>query len=155
MTYLVVKWLHILSSTLLFGTGLGSAYYMFFASRTRDPRVIASVVKHVVIADWAFTTPTIIIQPLTGFWLMHIAGFPLTTRWILWSIALYLVAGAAWLPVVWMQIRMRDMALTAATADTPLPSRYWQFLNAWIGLGIVAFAALVIVFYLMVAKPAG
>jgi uncharacterized membrane protein len=153
MTYLVVKWLHILSSTLLFGTGLGSAFYMFFASRTRDPRVVATVVKHVVIADWIFTTPTIILQPVTGFYLMHLAGFPFTSGWILWSVALYLLAGAAWLPVVWMQIRMRDLAATAAQASIPLPPIYWRYLRAWVALGVVAFLALVVVFYLMVAKP--
>jgi uncharacterized membrane protein len=154
VTYLVVKWLHILSSTVLFGTGLGSAYYMFFASRTRDPRVIAPVVRQVVIADWAFTTPTIILQPLTGFYLVHLAGFPITSGWILWSIGLYLLAGAAWLPVVWMQIRMRDLAATAVEASMPLPPIYWRFLRAWVALGVVAFLALVVVFYLMVVKPA-
>jgi uncharacterized membrane protein len=153
MTYLVVKWLHILSSTLLFGTGLGSAFYMFFASRTRDVRVIAVVVRYVVIADWAFTTPTVILQPVTGFWLVHIAGFPLDSPWIVVSFALYLLAGAAWLPVVWMQIRMRDMAAAAAREAGGLPARYWTFLKAWVALGIVAFVSLVVVFYLMVAKP--
>lgn len=153
MTYLVVKWIHILSSTLLFGTGLGSAYYMYFASRTRDPRVIAPVVRHVVLADWIFTTPTIVIQPLTGLWLMYLAGFPFTTPWIAWSIALYLLAGAAWLPVVWMQIRMRDQAAAAASTGTPLPDHYWRYLRIWVALGAVAFLALVVVFFLMVAKP--
>jgi uncharacterized membrane protein len=153
MTYLAIKWLHVLSSTVLFGTGLGSAYYMFFASRTRDPRVIAPVVRQVVIADWVFTTPTIILQPLTGFWLMHLAGFPFATPWIVWSIVLYLLAGAAWLPVVWMQIRMRDQAASAVSAGTPLPASYWKYLRAWVLLGVVAFGSLVIVFYLMVAKP--
>lgn len=153
MTYLVVKWLHILSSTLLFGTGLGSAFYMFFASRTRDVRVIAVVVRYVVIADWAFTTPTVILQPVTGFWLVHIAGFPLDSPWIVVSFALYLLAGAAWLPVVWMQIRMRDMAAAAAREGSGLPARYWSFLKAWVALGVVAFVSLVVVFYLMVAKP--
>jgi len=153
MTYLVVKWLHILSSTVLFGTGLGSAYYMFFASRTKDARVIATVVRHVVLADWIFTTPTIILQPLTGLYLMHLAGFPFTSPWIAWSIGLYLLAGAAWLPVVWMQIRMRDLATQAAHDAAPLPPRYWRMLRAWVALGVVAFLALVIVFYLMVAKP--
>jgi len=152
MTYLVVKWLHILSSTLLFGTGLGSAFYMFFASRTRDVRVIAVVVRYVVIADWAFTTPTVILQPVTGFWLVHIAGFPLDSPWIVVSFALYLLAGAAWLPVVWMQIRMRDMA-AAAREGGGLPARYWSFLRAWVALGVVAFVSLVVVFYLMVVKP--
>ena len=154
MEYLLVKWIHILSSTLLFGTGLGSAFYMYFASRTRDPRVIAAVVKYVVIADWAFTTPTVILQPLSGFYLLHLLGYPLTTRWIVWSVALFLLAGAAWLPVVWMQLRMRDMAAAAAGANAGLPASYWRYLRIWIALGIVAFVSLVAVFYLMVAKPA-
>jgi uncharacterized membrane protein len=152
--YLVVKWLHILSSTLLFGTGLGSAFYMFFASRTRDARVVATVVRYVVIADFLFTTPTIIIQPLSGAYLMYLAGFPFTSTWIVASVALYLLAGACWLPVVWMQIKMRDMAQSAMLSGTELPPRYWRFLNWWVALGIVAFVALVAVFYLMVAKPA-
>nr|WP_298724192.1 DUF2269 domain-containing protein [uncultured Steroidobacter sp.] len=154
MEYLIVKWLHILSSTVLFGTGLGSAFYMFFTSLTRDARVIATVVRYVVIADFAFTTPTIILQPLTGLYLIHLAGFPLSSTWIVVSIALYFLAGAAWLPVVWMQIKMRDMADAAAASGTQLPERYWYFLKWWVALGIVAFAALVVVFYLMVAKPA-
>jgi uncharacterized membrane protein len=154
MEYLIVKWLHILSSTLLFGTGLGSAFYMFFASLTRDARVVATVVRYVVIADYAFTTPTIIIQPLTGLYLIHLAGFPLSSTWIVASIALYFLAGACWLPVVWMQIKMRDMAAVARDNGTELPPRYWAFLRWWVSLGIVAFVALVVVFYLMVAKPA-
>ena len=154
MDYLIMKWVHIVSSTFLFGTGLGSAFYMFFASRTRDPRVIAVVVRYVVIADWLFTTPTVILQPASGLYLVHKAGFPLTTPWIAWSVALFILAGMAWLPVVWIQLRMRDMAAQAATSDTPLPERYWSFLRLWVTLGIIAFVALVIVFYLMVVKPA-
>jgi uncharacterized membrane protein len=154
MEYLVIKWIHILSSTLLFGTGLGSAFYMFFASRTRDPRVISVVVRYVVIADWLFTTPTVILQPLSGFYLIHLAGYPLTSTWIWWSIVLFLIAGAAWLPVVWMQVRMREMARDAMRIGAALPEKYWTFLRAWVSLGVVAFVALVVVFYLMVMKPA-
>jgi uncharacterized membrane protein len=153
MEYVIVKWLHILSSTFLFGTGLGSAFYMFFTSLSRDSRAIAKVVKLVVIADWTFTTPTIILQPATGFYLIHLAGFPLDSTWIAGSIVLYLLAGACWLPVVWMQIKMRDMAVEAARADAPMPAKYWRYLRIWTALGVVAFVALVIVFYLMVAKP--
>jgi uncharacterized membrane protein len=100
--YLIVKWVHIVSSTLLFGTGLGSAFYMFFASRTRDPRVVAVVAGHVVLADWLFTTPTIVLQPVTGLYLMQLMKLPFSSPWIAWSVGLYLLAGAAWLPVVWM-----------------------------------------------------
>jgi uncharacterized membrane protein len=152
--YVVVKWAHILSSTLLFGTGLGSAFYMFFASLTRDARVVSVVVRYVVIADWAFTTPTIILQPLTGLYLIHLAGFPLDSAWIVGSFALYFLAGACWLPVVWMQIRMRDMAAMAAIGNVELPPAYWRYLRWWVVLGSVAFMALVWVFYLMIAKPA-
>jgi uncharacterized membrane protein len=153
MEYLVVKWVHIVSSTLLFGTGLGSAFYMFFASLTRDPRVIAVVVRYVVIADFLFTTPTVILQPASGLWLVRLAGLDLRSDWLLWSIALYVLAGACWLPVVWMQIRMRDMANVAVAGGSAMPERYWRFLKVWVSLGVVAFVALVIVFYLMVTKP--
>lgn len=154
MEYVIVKWLHILSSTLLFGTGIGSAFYMLLTSLSRDVRATAVVVRHVVLADWLFTTPTIIIQPLTGFYLIHLAGYPLTSRWIMWTIVLYLLAGACWLPVVWLQIKMRGFAQDAVKAGTELPPIYWRYLRYWVLLGIPAFLALVVVFYLMVAKPA-
>jgi uncharacterized membrane protein len=154
MTYLVVKWLHVLSSTILFGTGIGSAYYMFCTSRTRDARAVAVVVRHVVLADWLFTTTTIIVQPLTGLYLVHLADIPLTTRWIAGSIILYFVAGACWLPVVWLQIRMRALAADAVRANAELPDGYWRLLRWWVALGVPAFTTLVIVFWLMVAKPA-
>ena len=154
MTYLLVKWLHVLSSTVLFGTGLGSAFYMFFASRTRNHAAIAVVVRYVVIADWLFTTPTIILQPLTGFYLMHLAGFPMTSAWIVWSVRALPARRGRWLPVVWMQIQMRDMATPRPIRAARCRPRYWQFLRCWVALGIVAFVALVVVFYLMVAKPA-
>jgi len=152
--YLVLKWIHVLSSTLLFGTGIGSAFYMFFACRQGDPRVTYFVVRWVVVADWVFTATAIVVQPVTGLWLAHIAGFPLTSLWLLWSIFLYLVAGTCWLPVVWIQYQMRDLARTAAGAGTPLPERFHRLFRIWTALGIPAFVALVVVFYLMVAKPA-
>jgi uncharacterized membrane protein len=151
--YLIVKWLHILSSTILFGTGIGSAYYMFFGSLSRDPNRIAHVVGLVVIADWVFTTPTILLQPATGLYLIHLMGLSFEGRWLRWSIGLYFLAGAAWLPVVWMQIKMRDMAAAAVSSQSALPAKYGTYFRAWTALGVVAFFALVIVFYLMVAKP--
>ena len=155
MEYMVLKWLHILSSTFLFGTGIGSAFYMLFSSLSRDVRAIAVVSRHVVLADWIFTTTTIIVQPVTGLYMIHLAGFPLTSAWIMWSFALYFLAGACWLPVVWIQLKMRDMAQAAVRegADT-LPQQYWRYLRIWTALGIPAFFALVVVFWLMVAKPA-
>ena len=153
MEYLVVKWLHVLSSTILFGTGIGSAFYMLFTSLTRDARATAAIVRLVVIADFAFTTPSVIIQPLTGAYLVHLLRLPYGTPWIAWTVALFVLAGVCWLPVVWMQIRMRDMAIAAAAVDAPLPLRYWRYLAIWAALGVVAFTALVVVFYLMVRKP--
>lgn len=153
MEYLIIKWLHIVSSTLLFGTGIGSAFYMLFSSLSRDVRAIAVVSRHVVRADWLFTATTVVFQPLSGFYMIHLAGYPLTSAWIVWSIALYLVAGACWLPVVWLQMRMRDMAQASARDNLALPPLYWRYLRIWTALGIPAFVALVIVFYLMTAKP--
>jgi uncharacterized membrane protein len=153
MEYLIVKWLHILSSTFLFGTGIGSAFYMLFVSLSRDARALAVVARYVVIADWVFTTPAILIQPITGWYLKELVGTPLSAKWLAWSIALFFLAGACWLPVVWIQIRMRNAARDAAVAGAALPPIYWRYLRWWIALGIVAFLSLVVVFYLMVAKP--
>jgi uncharacterized membrane protein len=153
MDYMVVKWLHILSSTFLFGTGIGSAFYMLFTSLSRDVRAIAVVSRHVVLADWIFTSTTVIIQPLTGIYMIYLAGFPWTSKWIMWTLALYALAGACWLPVVWIQIKMRDMAQVAARDNMDLPAQYWRYLKIWTALGIPAFIAMVIVFWLMVSKP--
>jgi uncharacterized membrane protein len=154
MEYLLVKTLHVVSSTILFGTGIGSAFYMLLASTQRDAGIAHFVIRRVVIADWLFTTPAVIVQPATGVYLMHLAGFPLSSTWLALSIALYVLAGACWLPVVWLQIRMRELAADAAASGAPLPAAFRKYLRVWVALGIPAFVALVVVFYLMVAKPA-
>ena len=153
MDYVVVKWLHILSSTFLFGTGIGSAWYMLFANLSGDVRAIAVVARNVVIADWVFTATTAVIQPATGFYMIHLAGYPLDSTWIRWSIALYVLAGACWLPVVWIQMRLRDLSAEAVRNDTALPPQYWRYFKTWVALGVPAFAAFVVIFWLMVAKP--
>jgi len=153
MEYVVIKWLHILSSTFLFGTGIGSAWYMLFANISRDVRAIAVVSRNVVIADWVFTATTAIIQPATGFYMIHLAGYPLHSTWIMWSIALYVLAGACWLPVVWIQMRLRDLAAEAVRTHTDLPPQYWRLFKTWVALGVPAFIAFVVIFWLMVAKP--
>jgi len=152
MEYVLIKWVHILSSMLLFGTGIGSAFYMFFISRTGNVRAIAVVARHVVIADWLFTAPTAVVQPLTGWYLLDLAGFSWTASWISWSVGLYVFAIACWLPVVWIQMRMRDLAQVAAAEEAPLPAAYRRYLGAWTALGSAALVAFVAIIYLMVAK---
>lgn len=154
MDYLVVKWLHVLSSTILFGTGIGSAYHLLLASLAKEPVAVARVVRQVVWADWLFTSTTLVIQPLTGLWMLHRLGLSLLTPWIFWTFALYVLAGACWLPVVAIQIRMRRLAQAAVDQGTPLPAAYFRWLKVWVALGIPAFGALVAVFWLMVARPA-
>ncbi len=154
MDYLTVKWLHILSSTFLFGTGIGSAWYLLFATLSRDVRAVAVVARNVVRADWLFTATTVIAQPLTGVWMVRLAGYPWHSKWLMWSVVLYAAAVLCWLPVVWLQMKLRDAAEQAARDGTALPPAYWRWFGWWVGLGIPAFFAFVAVFYLMVAKPA-
>lgn len=153
MDYVTLKWLHIMSSTLLFGTGVGSAFCLLFASLTRDVRAVAVVTRYVVVADWLFTATTAVLQPLTGYLLIRSAGFPMTSTWISWSIVLYAGAVACWLPVIWLQMRMRDVAKAAAQSNAPLPMSYWRYFASWVVLGLPAFVAFVVIFYLTVAKP--
>lgn len=152
MTYLTLKTVHILSMVLLFGTGLGSAFYKWIADRSGDVRHIAVTNRHVVLADWCFTTPTVILQPISGVAMALMAGLPLTTPWIAASLVLYCIAGACWLPVVWLQIRMRNIAEQALESAQPLPAGYWRMARRWFWLGVPAFSAMVLVVALMVFK---
>ena len=154
MSYVVLKWLHIMSSTFLFGTGVGSAFYLLFTTISRDVRAIAVVARIVVLADWLFTSTTVIIQPLTGYLLIRMAGFPMSSRWIMWSVILYVIAVACWLPVLWLQMQLKQLSRIAADSGTPLPDAYWRYFRYWVLLGIPAFFDFVAIFYLMVAKPA-
>jgi len=152
-TYLIVKWLHIMSSVVLVGTGFGTAFYLFFANRSGVVAAQAVVSRLVVRADWWFTTPAIVLQPATGLWLMHLMGLPLSTPWIVWTLALYGMAGLCWIPVVWLQLRMTAMAQAAYASGQELPAVYWRYARWWEGLGYPAFVAMLAIFYLMVAKP--
>jgi uncharacterized membrane protein len=152
-TYLLVKWLHIVSSVLMVGTGLGSAFYMFFVNRSGSLPAQAVVSRLVVRADWWFTTPTVLIQPASGLLLAHLAGWPLTTPWLALSFGLFLLAGACWLPVVWLQIRMAALAQQALASQSALPPLYQRYARYWELLGYPAFVAMALVFFLMVNKP--
>ncbi|MCU7837818.1 MAG: DUF2269 domain-containing protein [Candidatus Thiodiazotropha sp. (ex Troendleina suluensis)] len=152
--YLLIKWIHVLSATFLFGTGLGSAFYKWLTDRGGKPAAMEQTNRIVVIADWVFTTPTIIIQPLTGLWLIQLMDIPLNQGWVVLTIILYCIAGVCWLPVVWLQIRMRDLSAQASTNMLPIDQSYHYYARIWFWLDIPAFAAMIIVYFLMVFKPA-
>jgi uncharacterized membrane protein len=153
MLYEIVKTVHILSAAILFGTGLGTAWFMWRADRSGDAASIVATARNVVLADWLFTTPAIILQPLSGLWLIYLGGYSPAETWLMWTYSLYLLAGACWLPVVWLQIAMRDLAAAAVADGAPLPARYRRYARIWFGLGWPAFTAVVLIVYLMVAKP--
>lgn len=150
--YLLLKTVHILSSTLLFGTGLGTAFHGWMANRSGVLAARRVVNRNVELADWLFTAPAVIVQPVTGVWLAHLAGFPLTTPWLMAAIALYILVGVCWLPVVAIQIAMRRIA-EATPDEGTLPVRYHRLVRWWFGLGWPAFIGVIAIFWLMVAKP--
>lgn len=152
MTYTTLKTLHLLSMVLLFGTGLGSAFYKWMADRSGNIAHIAATNRHVVLADWIFTTPTVIFQPVSGLWMANLLGLSLTTPWVLASLFLFAAAGTCWLPVVWLQIRMRNMATLAVAENSRLPGLYWRMARWWFWLGVPAFISMVLVVVLMVLK---
>ena len=152
MDYLLLKWVHVLSSTILFGAGVGSAFHLFASSLRRRIGGVASSTRNVVLADWVLTTPSAILQPVTGIALVHQLGLPLSTPWIAWSLGLYAVAIACWLPVVVIQIRMQKLAAAAEQGGGPVPAAYDRLFHWWTGLGFAAFFAFLLIFWLMVGK---
>lgn len=151
--YIWLKLLHIVSAAILFGTGLGTAFQMWSAHRSGSVSAIATVARQVVWADFLFTTPAVIVQPLTGLAMIRIAGFSPTESWLAVSYALFILTGACWIPVVWIQMRIRDLAAQAAASQTSLPASYFFWIRIWFWLGWPAFIAVLLIFWLMVAKP--
>lgn len=152
--YLFARWLHVIGACVLLGTGAGIAFFMVMAHRSREAALVAHVASTVVIADVLFTATAVIAQPLTGLWLAALTGWPLSTPWIMVSLGLYIVTGAFWLPVVWMQIRMRNLARAAAMAGGPLPAAYHRIYRLWFAFGFPAFAAVLAIVWLMLVRPA-
>ncbi|WP_343226471.1 DUF2269 family protein [Pseudomarimonas salicorniae] len=153
MDYLLVKWIHVLSSTLLFGTGLGIAYFCWTAHRGGDARVIAATAKQVVVADALFTAPAVLVQFGTGLWLMHRLGIGFDPYWIRAALVLFVLVGACWLPVVWLQWRAARLARHAVETGGALPAEYFRLMRWWFALGWPAFISVLAIFWLMVAKP--
>jgi uncharacterized membrane protein len=151
---LTLKLIHILGGTVLFGTGLGIAFFMFMAHRSRDPFVVAHTASVVVIADAAFTANAVIVQPVSGIYLILAVGYSFWEPWIVTSLALYVMVGLCWLPVIWIQARIRDLARAAAEEGTDLPAQYERLFRIWFVLGWPAFIGVIAIFVLMIFKPA-
>jgi len=151
--YTVVKTLHIISSTILFGTGIGIAFFMFRSCSAFNIHEKLYAAKNTVLADYLFTFPVAVIQPVSGFALIQMAGFDWTAYWLVATYVIYLIAGLCWLPVVWIQIQLKKMCMEASENGTELPENYNKLFKVWFLLGWPAFMGFVAVFYLMVAKP--
>lgn len=153
MLYFVLKFAHVIGAAVLLGTGAGIAFFMLLAHRDGRPQVVAGVARIVVIADFLFTATAVVAQPLTGLWLALHVGYSMTEGWILLSVFLYLLTGAFWLPVVWMQVRMRDLATAAVRDNSALPDDYHRLFGLWFAFGFPAFAAVLAIFWLMIQRP--
>lgn len=151
--YFVLKFVHLIGAAVLLGTGAGIAFFMLIAHLDGKPPVVAGVARIVVLADFLFTATAVVVQPVTGVWLAYEVGYPLTEGWILLSIILYILTGMFWLPVVWMQMRMRDLASDALRNDLALPAAYHRLFWLWFVFGFPAFAAVLAIFWLMITRP--
>jgi len=152
--YLLLKFLHLIGTAVLFGTGAGIAFFLLLAHRTKKAAIVAAVARIVVIADFLFTATAVVVQPVTGVLLAVEIGFSLREGWIVLSILLYLLVGALWIPVVFVQIRMRDLAAAAAEQGGVLPAEYHRLFRLWFAFGFPAFGAVLAIIWLMIAKPA-
>jgi uncharacterized membrane protein len=153
MLYFVLKYLHVIGASVLLGTGAGIAFFMLMAHLTGKPALIAGTARIVVIADFLFTATAVVAQPITGVLLAWTVGYSLWEGWIVLSILLYVLTGAFWLPVVWMQVRLRDLATAAARDGTELPALYHRLFWTWFAFGFPAFGAVLGIFWLMIARP--
>ena len=152
MTFLILKWVHILSAVVLLGAGAGSAFYLHRANRVGNLHTIRFVLKNVILADWLFTVPPIVLIPVTGVWMMHISGYAFSVLWIWLSLTLFVIAGLCWVSAAILQIRMKSLADSALDKER-LPATYWHYERLWRILGVAAFPAVIAIFTLMIFKP--
>jgi uncharacterized membrane protein len=153
LAYWILRYVHVLGAAVLFGTGVGIAFFMLRAHMSGNPVVVAGVARIVVLADFLFTATAVVVQPVTGAALAMMTGYPILEGWIALSLILYVITGAFWLPVVWMQMRMRDLALDAAERGVPLPPAYHRLFRTWFAFGFPAFGAVMGIYWLMITKP--
>jgi len=151
--YFLVKYLHVLGAIVILGTGTGIAFFMLMAHRADNAEFIARTASVVVIADAIFTLSAVILQPVTGGLLMMLSATSITERWIVASLGLYVFAGLFWIPVVFMQIEMRNLARKAAEQQAALPERYFVLFRRWFAFGFPGFGATMAILWLMIAKP--
>ena len=150
----LLRWIHVIGACVLLGTGSGIAFFMFVANRTKNPALIAHVAATVVIADLLFTATAVIAQPLSGLLLAHALGWHLSEHWLLLALGLYVATGLCWLPVVWIQIRLRDLARVAAIQGRGLGMEYQRLYWLWLALGVPAFVFVLAILWLMIQRPA-
>ncbi len=153
MTYLILKFIHVLSAIVLLGTGSGIAFFMLMAHRSGDVGFVARTAATVVIADLIFTASAVVAQPLSGYFLLRETGQSISEFWISGALVLFALAGLFWIPVVWMQVRMRDLAIAAGAAGEPLPEAYHRLYSIWFAFGFPGFGATIAILWLMIAKP--
>lgn len=151
--YLFIKTIHILSGAVLFGTGMGIAFFCFQSRGAPDPAARYFAIRNTVLADFLFTLPAVVIQPITGFWMIAHSGYPPTDVWLMLTYGLYILAGICWVPVVFIQLRLRLYAKQSALTGDALPAVYHRLFRIWFLLGWPAFIGLVVVYFLMVLKP--
>ena len=153
MLYFTIEYLHVLGAIVILGTGTGIAFFMLMAHRSRDATFIAKTAEVVVIADFIFTLSVVLLQPVTGGLLMWMSSTSITEGWLTTSLVLYAVAGVFWVPVVFMQIEMRDLARAASASGAPLQQRYFTLFRRWFLFGIPGFGSVMAILWLMIAKP--
>lgn len=146
-TYLWIKLVHVLSATILFGTGLGIAFFMLKSFLSDNHEAMAVTTRNVVLADWIFTAPAVVIQLISGLWLTQHSGIPFGSLWFVAVASIFFLVGACWIPVVWIQVQIREVVARGGSRDD-----YRRLMSLWIGLGAVAFSGVLVLFYLMVSR---
>jgi uncharacterized membrane protein len=153
LPYLILKYLHVVGAMVLLGTGVGIAFFMLMAHLSREARFVARTASVVVLADFIFTATAVIAQPITGYLLIRETGTSIADGWVVASLTLYVLTGVFWLPVIWMQMRMRDLADQAASAGRDLPAAYHRMFRWWFAFGFPGFGSVMVIVWLMIAKP--
>ncbi|MDQ0115862.1 DUF2269 family protein [Paenibacillus harenae] len=145
--------LHLLGVLLMAGNIITAAFWKIRADLAGNPIVIHQAAKNVMIADYAFTIPGLVMIIVSGGAMASESGVTWTgINWLTLSLILLSVTGIIWLAIlIPLQRKMIRSSADGIKTGT-ISAEYRRASRQWAIYGVAATLLPIIILYLMVMK---
>lgn len=149
MLYTILKFIHIVSAIVALGVNI--TYPLWFSRARKKPEALVFTLRTVKFIDEWIAVPAYVLLFPSGWWLSSLAGWSLTTPWILTSLILYAI-----LSIVGLGVFTPALKKQIAIAENPGPdtAEYRKISHRTNTMSIALNTMALVIIFLMVAKPA-